>query len=505
MNKYWIIILLFCFSCESIFHEEDNNYIILDKRQEKIDMINGIYSLLTQVHNKDYFSCFLRSDDINHYGIYSFSTKYGGCSSSYAPIIDFEKVIGNIYLKLYTAILSANTLIAQSKQNEDAEILGEAYFLRAYCYFKLARLFGKVPIVTDTEVNFLLKMPSYKEVYEFIEGDLNKALTLLPETYSNARIKGETPNKGTAKAILAEVYLSMAGFPVNDKSKYAESAKLAGEVIEQASLYNYALLDDMANLWKSEYRHNVENVFGLFFDDGTEETNTNIYVLQTWKSFYIPGLKFYANFPDNYRKIESFKTGEYVKFTTQLADTIIFGLFFDKYDPISEPCIFISSVYSFKWANQYTEYENDYNSNVTLSLLRYAQTLLTYAEAKAHIGEPDASAYEAVNKVRRRSNKLDLNSTSVFDLSPNLTQEQFIDSVVWERAWELCFEPDGRWFDIIRLDLKDKLRQYRFNYEVITSIPKYLLSNDWYFYSLPQQDRWLNPNLEDTEAILLND
>ena len=59
--------------------------------------------------------------------------------------------------------------------------------------------------------------------------------------------------------------------------------------------------------------------------------------------------------------------------------------------------------------------------------------------------------------IRRRANKLDINSPSVYDLQPSLTKEQFIDSVVWERAWELFFEPDSRWFDIIRLDLRDKI------------------------------------------------
>jgi hypothetical protein len=495
MNKYGILLLLFCFSCQSIFHEDDNQYIVLDSRQKKIDMINGIYSLLTQVHNKDYFSSLVRSDDINFYRNYTLSTKNGYCSASGAENINFIEVTGNIYLKLYTAILAANTVIAQSNKSEDSEILGEAYFLRAYCFFKLTRLFGRVPLVTDIDVNYLLEKPSYCEVYELIEEDLKNALSLLPDTYADARIKGETPNKGTAKAMLAEVYLSMAGFPVNDKTKYAEAARLAGEVIEQAGLYNYALLSDIANLWKAEYRHNTENIFGLFYNERTENTISNIDNSQIWESFYTPGLKFYANFPDNYRKIESFKTGEYVKFTTQLADTIIFGLYFLKYDPINDPCTFVMSAASRKWFDQTPVADN--GSYITLSILRYAQTLLTYAEAKAHIGELDESAYEAVNKVRRRANKLDLNTQSVFDLTTNLSQEQFIDSVVWERAWELCFEPDGRWFDIVRLDLKDKLKQFRFSYENIAQVPRIILSSDWYFYLPPQQDRWLNPNFEE--------
>ena len=57
-------------------------------------------------------------------------------------------------------------------------------------------------------------------------------------------------------------------------------------------------------------------------------------------------------------------------------------------------------------------------------------TLLTYAEAKARSGQLDASAYEAVNMVRRRANKVDINSPSKYDLQPGLSATQFADSVV---------------------------------------------------------------------------
>jgi hypothetical protein len=41
--------------------------------------------------------------------------------------------------------------------------------------------------------------------------------------------------------------------------------------------------------------------------------------------------------------------------------------------------------------------------------------------------------------IRRRANGVDPYSPSVYDLSQGLSREQFIDSVVWERAWELNF------------------------------------------------------------------
>lgn len=62
-----IMSLLLLFSCNSLFHEEDNQYMVIDKQQEKVDIVNGLYSLLAKVHNEDYFRALLRSDDVNCY------------------------------------------------------------------------------------------------------------------------------------------------------------------------------------------------------------------------------------------------------------------------------------------------------------------------------------------------------------------------------------------------------------------------------------------------------
>lgn len=514
MNKYTLLIILTFFSCESLFHE-DNKYIILDTQQEKVDLINGIYSRLAEVHNSEYFSVLCRSDDINlYYGYY-----YDGCSLNANSKVDSVSinpisVINNIYLNLYTAIISANSLINRALEKEDALLLGEVYFLRAYCFFKLARLFGTPPLVVDNEVNYLLEKPEYSDLYELIESDMLMALELLPETYTDSRIPGETPHKGTAKSMLAEIYLSMAGFPVNDEAKYVEAARLSGEVIEQADYYNFSLLYDIADLWKEKNRHNTENIFSLFFNtenDNTGNTIGGIKFISDWQQYnditlfdskYKPEFRFFNFFPNNYRKCTSLITGSYMEHTYEEPNSSILALVFRKYNPLENPCHYLNGVFSLKWLDLSTRNMNDLSywdfhaSEITLYLLRYAQTLLTYAESKARIGELDASAYEAVNKVRRRANKLDINTVSEFDLPQNLSSEQFLDSVVWERAWELCSEPDGRWFDIIRLDLKDKLVEYRYSMDVINTISNDLLTSDWYFYQIPQQDRWLNPNFK---------
>ena len=524
MNKYLVlIILVLLVSCEKLlFHEEEDAFMILDKESEKLELLNGIYYQLTRVHDENYFMTCLRAEDVNVYMNYSFHydnqvNTVVGCTTSGGGNLDIGQYADEIYIKLYRAILNANKLIGQLDEEQDAGIIGEACFLRAYCYFKMARLFGRPPLVTDLDVDFVIHKPTYREVYEQIETDLLKAIDLLPDNYAEARVPGETPNKGTARALLAEVYLAMAGYPVGDESKYAEAARLAGEVIDQSEYYNYALLDDLADLWNADYRHNPENVFGLFFSGETDETSNwiganqiTLYTdLQLWvDGRYNPEFKFFNDYPENYRKYTVYATGRYWPFTIEMPDgTYEFSLYFEKYNPLFNACNYIDGCKSLKWLDiknyrredQLERMTSYHNTNLTLYLLRYAHTLLTYAEAKARAGELDASCFEAVNRVRRRANKVDIYTPGEFDLPASLTNEQFIDSVVWERAWELCNEPDGRWFDIIRLDLRTKLPENRYSIDLPTPVSNAYLTDDWYFCRIPQHDRWINPNLEEEE------
>ncbi|MFA9390650.1 MAG: RagB/SusD family nutrient uptake outer membrane protein [Prolixibacteraceae bacterium] len=513
IKKYiCILLLVLLFGCKDQLYEDINQYLVVDKEQEKIDLLSGIYSRLVRVHNYNYFRLLSRSDDVNFYTNYSFTVEgQGSCSSTGGSSVD-ASVIGEVYVNLYTAIINANYLLCELTSTEDQYYLGEVYFLRAYCYFKLARLFGRPPLVLDTDVNYLLPKPSYAEVYQLIESDLLEAIDLLPETYSLARVPMETPHVGTAKALLAEVYLAMAGYPVNDESKYAGAASLAGEVMENAEYYGIEFIPDLADLTTKSDQHCNEQLFTLFMKQDENNYGSQINNLHasyfhndggiSLSGSYKMEIKFFIDFPNNYRKRVFTTTGAYNYEQYSDLDTTFRIIRYQLMDPLVDPCTYVHNSFYLKWVvlDDFVENDNSWYSSqssfVSTSLLRYAQTMLTYAEAKARSGQLDQLAYEAVNKIRRRANQLDSNLPSQFDLTPGLSTEQFLDSVLWERAWELCFEPEGRWFDIIRLNLKDKLKDYRYSFDFPSTVSKTLLTDDWYFYQIPQEDRWLNPNFE---------
>jgi len=94
------------------------------------------------------------------------------------------------------------------------QLLGEAYFLRAFSYFYLTNYFGKVPLVltTDYKINNQLARASTDSVYAQIIADLTQAAELLSNHYLNGDILTTSterirPCKAVATALLARVYL----------------------------------------------------------------------------------------------------------------------------------------------------------------------------------------------------------------------------------------------------------------------------------------------------------
>jgi len=500
--KIFIAIIILNISCQKFLYDEDDKIGIIENENELEEAMLGIYGLLGNVfHNYDILAAFVLADDINIEADHVVPG-YGECDFE-IPVSSVENnisIIGSkIYQDFYKTIISANNLIKQKDQiqrfSQANSCIGEAYFIRSICYFYLTRLFGEIPIITDIEVKYDVYLSNIPDVYSFIEADMLEAMQLLPLSNQLARIPYSTPHKGTVKAILAEIYLNMAGYPLKDIEKYELAAKYAGEVIDSSEFYGMGLENDLAKVWDIDYFDNPEKIIGIVLDEIPVEPNEP----GNWSSmedYYEkvqrrikPEYNFYINYPNNYRKKVSFYYGyNYGLITIDDEDY--------EYKRLAEPrdmgyCDFMYTINYRKWL-----VNGEYNI-VAIYLYRYAHTLLTYAEAKARSGQLDASAYEAVNKIRRRANKIDINQSSGFDLQEGLNPEQFADSVIQERALEFCAEPEGRWFDILRLEKLEEIHNKRYDYE--PEVPWYSnIPEENYYLDLPQEDIWLNPNLSDT-------
>jgi hypothetical protein len=95
--------------------------------------------------------------------------------------------------------------------------------------------------------------------------------------------------------------------------------------------------------------------------------------------------------------------------------------------------------------------------------LRYAEVLLNYAEAQNEAVGPDASVYDAINKVRSRS--------ALPNLVAGLTKDQMRDVIYAERRVELCFE-SKRYLDNKRLaKAAERMGKARNNMVIRNSVP----------------------------------
>ena len=344
----------------------------------------------------------------------------------------------------YKSIQGANNIIAnyENATGDQAviqQIAGEAFFLRAYNYFWIVRLWGEAPLVLETHVFdesiLSVEKSSVADIYDQIIDDLTMAESLL----GNTKPQPGRVNKGTAKAILAEVYLNMAGWPLNDASKYEMAASKAKEVIDNEDTYKFGLMDNFADLWDSSNDGNKEEVFALNFWAGDWYNGNAAYGSAArpsdeggWDD-YFSELTFFEEFPEGPRKEATFMT-ELTKDNTTIPWQQ-FSTGRPYYEKLQGP-------------------KNDWLNAVSLPLERMAEVYLIYAEAQvmATGNTSDPSALEAVNKIVRRAQGLPINTLNASVDWTSATQKQ----IVQEKAWEFAGEY-SRWFDLVRLQMVEEI------------------------------------------------
>ncbi|MEO5997530.1 MAG: RagB/SusD family nutrient uptake outer membrane protein [Chitinophagaceae bacterium] len=391
---------------------------------------------------------------------------------------------GAVYNGCYKAIQGANNVINNfsltvgTKATIDI-IAGEAYFIRAFSYYWLTRFYGSIPLVTAGEYSDTLlsiKKSTPAQVYELIVSDFKQAETLLP----NAKRDWGRPGKGAAKAFLADVYLTMAGWPLKQADKYDLAAAKAKEVMDNKSLYGFDLLPTFSAVFDNDPAVNgtAESVFQINgFAAGSGTANA------TYGNTTMPGeeggwddmfaeINFFNNFPAGPRKTATFRTEFGRPGTTKIP-----------------------------WQNSLTKhpyYQKWYikgeilTSSISLPsvMMRYAHVLTIYAEAKSRgAGGPDQLAYDALNQVRLRGRAAGTKALSPAD---GLTALQLADEVVQERAWEFACERT-RWFDLVRLEKVEEANANK-HPDDLKSIGAITKSDYW--FPLPYQDVALNPNLK---------
>lgn len=360
------------------------------------------------------------------------------------------------------------------------QAIAEARFLRAYFYFRLYINYGeRVPIflhqLEGTEEEFYPKQAEAGVLVKLIESELIDVQKDLPKTY-NAETDGGRATRYAAAAVLGKFYMFRNEIEKAEK----EFEKLIGQ---------FELMDNYADNFNGLNKNNKESILEVQFTGSREggQREYNLFAIHLAPfSAYDGGYE--EAYPTNWL-FDLMKTDKTVDggYSDRILSTIIFD------DPNCRPSYYADdksfSDYhedgQFFW-HKYVTWDPSlgadwYYSGYNISLIRYAEVLLSYAECLNHRGQtPQAIQY--INEVRARAN--------VPALSATLSKQDVLKHLQdVERPCELALE-GSRWYDLIRWGIvgetltahnKPYVENYVESKHQLFPIPheEFLLNPDW--------------------------
>ncbi|WP_335964798.1 RagB/SusD family nutrient uptake outer membrane protein [Galbibacter sp. PAP.153] len=516
--KYFILITFIStsfFSCDDDFldtvpNDRISSELFWQTDQDAVFAANAVYPFLLQ----DAFS-FTMWDAMSDIGHVTLQWRDESLVEKGAHNSSNGKVASE-WAFAYRGIQAANIFMGNVEKMtpQDPALIerlkAEVKVIRAYSYIRLAILYGDVPLVdhelTLEESRELTRTP-VEQVWDFISDELTAAAASLPKVQSD---KGRI-TKGAALALKARAML-YAG-------RYTEAALAAKEVMD---LQVYSLNASYKDLFSYQAQNTAEIILDRQFAKNVN--NNNIFNLTTPNSIW-PQVN---QFVPRKRAVDAYQMANgkditdptsgfdpynpyinrdprlgYTIYT--LGDTLLNGTIYNP-EPNSGTGDAIgsseNSTFSGFNVKKYLNPEDmaqPTNCGINIILLRYAEVLLTYAEAKIEANDIDQSVLDAINEVRQRP---DVNMPPITVMGG---QEELREIVRKERTVELAFE-GLRYFDIRRWRIAEDLTgiikgmTYENNSgELVTiALTGFDIAFDKerdYLWPIPNDERVLNPNL----------
>ncbi|EIJ40748.1 RagB/SusD family protein [Galbibacter orientalis DSM 19592] len=453
-------ITIVIYSCrkEDILDQENPNAVTPDSfwntEEDATKGIIGAYSPFTHIWYYSRFEIFLsdyRDDVVNAFGTSERTAagSFNGISTSNGAFW--------VWSAMYQGVTRANEVIA-NVPNIDMNpvtrdnILGEAYFIRAFNYFNLLNNWKNVPLITipisdlDDPKNIMQADPV--DVWAQIESDLSEAQNLLPDSWPsdyNGRVTA-----GTAIGMLGKVYLY--------QEKYTEAKTEFLKIMDG----RYELMANYADNFTEAAENNKESLFEIqLVADGSQGWGGDAPGAGKGAAFH-PDLA-----PKGFTGQDGMRVNDWVldlfldERTTngEIDPRTYTTLFFNSEETTTyQGEVLKSTTYGNRtyqeaypgedlvWANkwldiEYGEYSGSqdqgwHQSGNNLRLLRYADILLMFAEAEFKLNGSTTAALNAINKVRARVDMPAFTSITMDDIED-------------ERIKELSLERT-RYFDLLR-------------------------------------------------------
>ncbi|MBC9915325.1 RagB/SusD family nutrient uptake outer membrane protein [Chitinophaga varians] len=493
--RYGLLVLttgtLWLTGCRKFLDESDpSNYTedsYFTKPEHARASVNAIYAALRDPMSGDFGGA---AWTMTEFATGQAATDLGQAVNSYY-IKDLHNTADNGYgenywRNYYKGITNANLSIAKipqikMDQTELKRLLGEAHFMRAWYYFNLVQLFANIPLVTEPvdlkSEQIRPKQAPTEDVYKLIVDDLIFAESAgLPWVDASGKA-----SLGAVKSLLAKVYLTMAGYPLQKGAPYYDlAAKKAEEVLDSKQ---YKLFDTYYDLHNPAKKNVEENIFMIQY-------KTQV-IPGSWQSLIIPynkNISAYSAETGGIYATEAF-VKSYDPADLRAKEGQFFFTEFTNQDDRSQK-VALGGYFLYKLFDVAAQ-TSTANSDLNWSLIRYADILLVYAEASNEVGGPGAKAYDAVNQIRTRA---------TLPALTGLTKDQFREAVWRERWYELCFE-NVTWFDMARLRKAFNLTTKGFdNYVGHKFSYGPVLTERELVFPIPSTELRNNPNLVPTKG-----
>lgn len=355
---------------------------------------------------------------------------------------------GPDWLRMYTVVHDANLIIKYvpninfSNPANKNRMLAEAYTMRAFLYFTMAKTWGGVPLVTDPTEGYDAEMTfrpraTVEEVFAQVKADLDKALELFP---NNNVAQGKAYwSKPAASVLKADVYLWTGKVMNGGQTDFTTALSSLNDAQTASGL---ALQSNYDNIFRYSNKGNSEVIFAVRYLDleAGANYNANMYIrddeippaasqevkaklgqgggLNRWA----PSQTLRSQFDDR----DSRKDASFVEVTVPNAegDQSYYGSAVMKYRGFIDPSgrRFIDDII----------------------IYRYADLLLLKAEAKNALGQDPS---EEINAIRQRAYGANFEEFRFVSGS----KEQNDAEILQERLREFAFE-GKRWWDLVRFD-----------------------------------------------------
>ena len=465
---------------------------------DAIAAVNAVYARLKGPAVGDNFDYWT----VRHFALTDLTTDVGHCNYggdpgqlSLAQWNSSNGLLAEDWRQIYKLIADANNALynignmTTITDEQKSQFFSEIKFLRSVAYMDLTDAWGPVPLITETDVASATSssytsqpVPAPVErIDSMIIADLTTASTLLPVNYADNAIYSSNDfgraTKGAALTLLAKLYLR--------ENQWQKAADLCKQVMD---MNTYKLYPTYAGLFTEENKWCEENIFSVISDanvNGTELMNhfgpQNHPVVQNRWQYYAVSWDFYNSFANN----DDRKLCFYPKYTG--VDGLIYAQPPTLGAPPPDGYFYMADIATKKYADSSSPSVALYYDGHSVDILRYADILLSRAEALNNLSGPTQECIDLINEVRERSHATPL-------VLGNYTKETLSDAILQERGWEFFYEGKRR-ADLIRFNkYAEIVNAYltRIGQPAVIEMPK----NRYFPY--PQNQVTINPNLDNS-------